>query len=92
MGHFRMEVAGGVVGTAKGKTFTLSDANVNRLVAWAQARYAKVNGTPIVPTIAEALILWADTVFVRTRDDILNYERAEVTKANEPPDFAANGG
>jgi L-aminopeptidase/D-esterase-like protein len=89
MGHFRMEVAGGVVGTAKGKTFTLSDANVNRLAAWAQARYTTSNGAVVVPTVPQALAMWADEVFNRTRDDILNYERAQAAIANQPPDFTA---
>jgi L-aminopeptidase/D-esterase-like protein len=90
MGHFRMEVAGGVVGTAKGKTFTLSDANVNRLAAWAQARYTTGNGSPVVPTVNQALVMWADEVFNRTRSDILSYERAQAAIANEPADFIAS--
>jgi hypothetical protein len=85
MGSVRIEVAGGVVGTAKGKTFTVSDADVNRLVAWAQARFA--NGS--TPTVLQALVAWADSVIARTRDDVLNYERAEALIAHQPPDFTA---
>ena len=85
MGHLRMEAAGGVVGTAKSKTFTLTDVNVDRFAAWAQARFA--NGASLTP--AQALSAWADFVFNRTKDDILNYERSLAAIANEPPDFTA---
>lgn len=73
MGSITFQVVGdGSVGT-KTKTYTVSDADVNRLVAYG----VSLATTPQVPspTVAQALLAWADRAMALAKSDVLSYER-----------------
>lgn len=68
MGSITIQIVGdGTVGT-KTKTYTVSDADVNRLVAFGKSM---VGGTP---TVAQGLIAYADKVIADTKGAVRIYE------------------
>jgi len=75
MGAVTFQVVGdGTVGT-KTKTYTVSDADVNRLVAYGQS-LAAANGVSN-PTVTQGLLAWADRVMVITKMDVRGYEQQQ---------------
>ncbi len=77
MGSLTFQLVGdGTVGT-KTKTYTISDADVNRFVAWAQHRYdvgPPPVGVTLPLTITQALVVWADQVVANAKNGIQQYE------------------
>lgn len=74
MGTITFQVVGdGSVGT-KTKTYTVSDADVNRLVAFAQAIAAN-NGVSN-PNVTQGLLAWADRMMSETKTGVRAYEQA----------------
>lgn len=75
MGSITIQVIGdGTVGT-KSKTYTVSDADVNRLVAFGKSM---VGGSP---TVTQGLVAWADKVIADTKSAVRAYENAVATAA-----------
>lgn len=82
MGSITIQVTGDAsVGTLS-KTFTVSNANIGRLVAWAQAQFD--TGTPLTPP--QALARWAERMIGHTQQDLMRRERE--TSAVPPFDAA----
>ena len=83
MGSITITVVGDASVGTKTKAFTISNAHVNRLVAWAKIAYA----TPALPspTTAEALLAWVTDLIERTKGQITSLEYDEARKALTPP-------
>lgn len=76
MGAFTIQIVGdGSVGT-KTKTYVVSDADINRLMAFATV-IAIGNGIPS-PTVIQAALALADAVTQRLRDQLRNFEINQV--------------
>jgi hypothetical protein len=89
MGTITFTIVGdGTVGT-KTKAYTLSNADINRLIAWATVVYAtpptvEVPSPPAL-TIAQALVAWADSVIAGTKNNVVRYEKnVAVTAVADP--------
>jgi hypothetical protein len=82
VGSITFQVVGDASVGTKTKTFTVSDADVNRLVAWAQVKFA-------TPSVAGALLAWANDLMDTSRQAVITYERGEALKTVEPPAFTA---
>lgn len=65
----------------KTKTYTVPDADVNRLVAWARAELRQ-NGDTGELTVAQALVRWADVIMAMTKERVRNYERSAASVAD----------
>lgn len=77
MGSVTFQVVGdGTVGT-KTKTYTVSDADVNRLVAYGKA-LATAAGIAN-PTVTQGLLAWADREMTKAKVDVLVYEQELAT-------------
>jgi hypothetical protein len=76
MGTVTFGVDAGAGGAAT-KVFTVSNANLGRLVAWSKANlFQPLPGSlPPNPTNAEAIEAWAQFMMDHSRAVILNYER-----------------
>lgn len=77
MGSITFQVFGdGTVGT-KTKTYTVSDADINRLVAYG----IKLATTPQLPnpTVAQGLLAWVDRAMAVAKADVLSSERDTAT-------------
>ncbi len=86
MGSIAITVIGdGAVGT-KSKTYTVSDADIGRLVAFSRAVYA-TTAIPN-PTITQGLVAWADAIIERAKANVRDYER--VAAIVEPGAFTAS--
>lgn len=89
MGSITISVAGGTAGAAKTKAFNVPDADVSRLVAWAQAAYATqpTAETPNPPALtpAQALLAWATGIMEGTKANVANFEREQARKAVAEP-------
>lgn len=82
MGSLTIQVIGdGTIGT-KTKTFTISNADVNRFVAAWQSRAATV-AVPS-PTITQALVAFADNVMGSAKADTLDFEFRTAAAAIQP--------
>lgn len=90
MGNITISVTGDASVGTKSKVFVVSDADVNRLVAYAQANFATppTNGNPNPPALtgAQALLAWAQTIIDQTKTAVPAYERSIVAP---PPVFNA---
>lgn len=82
MGSITFQVIGdGTVGT-KTKTYTVSDADINRLVnCW--KTLGATNAVPS-PTVAQALLAWADHEISDTKSSVLQFEQAAAAAAIGP--------
>jgi hypothetical protein len=77
MGSVTFQVIGdGAVGT-KTKTYTVSDADVNRLVAFGKA-IASAAGTSN-PTVTQGLLAWAERTMAQVKGEVLAYEREQAS-------------
>lgn len=85
MGSVTFQVIGDASVGTKSKTFTVSDADVNRLVAYAREVYATPatvgNPTPPTLTVTQALLAWANAMMDQTKGAVVGYERS----AQPPP-------
>lgn len=78
MGSITVQLVGdGTVGT-KTKTYVVSDADVNRLVAYAKSL---VGGNP---TVAQAASAYADAILTLTKTNIFQYEQGVAANAISP--------
>ena len=83
MGSITFQVIGdGSVGT-KTKTFTVPDAHVNRLVAYAVARYSV---PPATLNTTQALLAWAEGLMAGTKANVLRWEKETDIAAVPSPD------
>ncbi len=89
MGTITISVAGGTAGTVKAKAFTVPDADVSRLVAWAQVAYAPqpTADVPIPPLLTPtlALVAWATGIIEGTKANIVSHEREVSRKSVAEP-------
>ena len=71
------------------KTFTISDSDVSRLIAWANKAYAtqptQANPTPPALTPAQGLIAWATGLIEGTKANVVNTEEAASIQAVTVP-------
>lgn len=82
MGSLTLQVIGdGTVGT-KSKTFTISDADINRLVAAWKSKITTV-ALPS-PTVTQAMVAFADNVMAHAKSDTLDVEARTATAAILP--------
>lgn len=83
MGQITISVVGdGSVGT-KSKTYSFTDAAINRLVAAEQAA-AKSAGVAANPTVTQALVFYADAVIQGTIDGVKSFEQSAAAAAILP--------
>jgi hypothetical protein len=68
------------VGTVQ-RQFSVTDANINRLVAWAQAIFRRAGEAPL--TADQALRRWMAWTLEQTRGSVLNHEHNNTA----PPPF-----
>jgi hypothetical protein len=73
MGAITFQVIGDASVGTRTKTFAVSDADVNRLVAWAKAQLAQPGETLTTP---QALLRWAEVSMAITKDRVVGYEKA----------------
>lgn len=83
MGSVTIQVIGDVSVGTKAKTYVVSDADVNRLVAAEKAAYTSSFGTAN-PTVAQALTFFADTVMQTTKDSVKVFEQGVAAAAISP--------
>ena len=93
MGALTFQLVGDASVGTKTKTYTVSNADVNRFVAWAIAKYA-IAPTPKIPnppalTPAQAVAAWADATVNDLKMGVVNMEKVTALKAvANPPPFA----
>jgi NAD(P)H-flavin reductase len=87
MGSITFQVIGdGSVGT-KTKTFTVADADINRLVEWAKVAY-RGDGPALNTT--QALLAWTQAMMDDARKRVRHYEyRIAQESVSQPPVFDA---
>ena len=68
MGSITFRVVGDASVGDRAKTFTVSDENINRLVAYAKAENPAL-------TTPQALAKWADYMMAITKERVLGHER-----------------
>ena len=73
MGSISFQVVGDASVGTRTKTYSVSDANINRMVAWAQSELRQP-GDPAL-TVAQALLAWAETMMNTTRREVVSYEQ-----------------
>jgi hypothetical protein len=89
MGSLTFQAVGDATIGTKTKTYTISDANMDRFAEWAIATFSprptngEPNPTPL--TVAQALAAWADWIVERTRQEIIQRERNLALGAVPPP-------
>lgn len=93
MGTITITVVGDASVGTKSKTYNLSDANINRLVAWTKTAFATTPTvavpSPPVLTTAQALVAWADKFIARTKQDVLASEyNASINAVPAPTDIS----
>ena len=90
MGSITISVTGDATIGTKSKAFVVSDADINRLVAYATTVFATqpTNGNPNPPALlpAQALLAWAQSFIDQTKSSVVSLERAAVAP---PPAFVA---
>jgi hypothetical protein len=81
MGTLTIQVVGDATVGTKSKAYVISDADVNRLVAYCKAAYPIVTTNPTtgvtttsVPTVAQALVSWADGFVAGTKANVQRFE------------------
>jgi hypothetical protein len=76
MGSLTIQVVGDATVGTKTKAYAIPDADVNRLVAFCKAAYPIQNadGTTTVPTVAQALVSWADGFVAGTKTNVQRFE------------------
>ena len=79
MGSISFQVVGDASVGTRNKTYNVSDANINRLVASIK------DGQPSLTT-PQALLVWADLMMALTKERVLNHERL----ASSIPPFDAS--
>lgn len=88
MGSITITVVGDASVGTKTKVFTVSDADINRLVARAKIKYAPVvNGTP---TTAQAMSAMADELVAYLKQDVVSAEKQATVAAVPDPVWTAN--
>lgn len=90
MGNITISITGDAALGTKAKAFAVTDADLNRLVAYATLAFATppTNGNPNPPALTPALALlaWATTFIVATQNNVVAFER---TNQAPPPPFVA---
>lgn len=89
MGSLTFQIVGDASVGTKTKTYAVSDADVNRFVAWATAQYA-TKRTVAVPnppalTVAQALNAWANEVVNGMKNNVVTRENSVALAAVPPP-------
>jgi hypothetical protein len=87
MGSITMTLVGDVSVGTKTKTYTASDADINRFIAWAKVAYA----TAAVPnpTTAQAAVAWADAQINAMKMAVQAYEGNVARAAVVDPTWTA---
>ena len=67
------------------KSYTATDASIQRLLIWAASRYATVLST--APTNAQIMVAWADSWVNGTRNAVSQFE-TPTPVVPAPPDFS----
>lgn len=83
MGAITISVDAGAAGQAS-KSYTVSNADIGRLIAWAKVQYFPRFAQP-APTDLQALAAWADALIQQTKDNVVEHER----RAASVPAFVA---
>ena len=85
MGSVTVQIIGdGTVGT-KSKTFTFTNAQINRLVTFGSYIYKQKNpGT--TPNVTQSLSAWGDWIIEHTKSKLRETEERVAREAVPPPD------
>jgi hypothetical protein len=84
MGSLTIQVVGDASVGTKTKTWTITNANINRLVDFGEYIYTQKNpGT--TPTVAQSLLAWSDWVFDHTVSKLREAEERVARDAVPPP-------
>lgn len=87
MGTITLSITGDVSVGTKTKTYTVADADINRLVAiWKTRANTVVNGTA---TVAQACVVWADSVIAQAKSDVVTNEKQVTVAAVADPVWVA---
>ncbi len=78
MGTITITIDGGIAGAAT-KTFTITNANIGRLVKWSKMNFPDDG---VEPAAAAALERWADWVMNTSRQQVLDLERRTTAVAD----------
>lgn len=72
-------------GADMSRSFTLPDADVPRIIAWAMAAYPNTDpeAEPVTPN--EAMLRWLQGALAGTMANVVNYEAEEAKKALATP-------
>ncbi len=74
-------------GAEMSRSFTLPDADVPRIIAWAMAAYPNEDETPV--TANEAMLRWLQGALAGTMANVVRHEEEEARKAiTTPPPIA----
>lgn len=82
MGSITFQVIGSAAVGTKTKTYAVSNGDIDRLVTCWQTLGA-TQGAPS-PTIAQALLAWADGMMSDTKSTVLQFEREAAAAAIAP--------
>ena len=83
MGSITISIVGDASVGTKSKAFTISDADLNRAIA-----YLKAQATPVVngtATTAQACLVWANKVLGELQASTVAFENAAAVAAVAPP-------
>lgn len=83
MGSITIQVVGDASVGSRSKTFTVPDAHINRLVAFAKGEFTPTGEPPL--TTPQALLEWAERVMKATKKQVLAYEEKVAHGAVPPP-------
>ena len=83
MGSITIQIVGDASVGTRTKTYAVSDADINRLVAWAVAAYTDAGSAP--PTPVQALAKWADRFIAQTKESVVGLEQRNALAAVAPP-------
>lgn len=89
MGSITFQVVGDASIGTKTKTYTVSNADVNRFVSWATDTFATAptlgNPSPAPLTATQALAAWADWIMTQTKQRVIARETTVAANALPPP-------
>jgi len=88
VGSISIQVVGDASVGTKSKTYNYTDAQINRLVAWAKTAYSQSSrGVPDPPplTTAQALSAWADALMRFTETSVVKTEKNAARAAVPDP-------
>lgn len=87
MGSITLTIVGDATVLTKTKAYVVSDADVNRFVAWAKVNYASA-AVPS-PTTTQALVAWADSTIAALKSAVVSSEKQVTIAAVADPVWTA---